>query len=192
LDDGLPMILYHNGAEISQEMETLLSDRPDVTVVDGAKLAGGRSKEGTSASVSVQGGSVQTFSISPTHEASRADSSTIPPELIIKDLQSRGLKHIMVEGGAATALSFLRARVVDRAIIVKASVQFQEPLDSGINRDVLERGGGLIRLGTSAGAGDGGAKNGDGHSSEGLFGGDCIEYYSLGGTWPTNALTDWP
>ena len=89
----------------------------------------------------------------------------------------------MVEGGAATALSFLRAGVVDRAIIVQASVQFEEPLDSHINADVMEKEGGLKLLGTS--------DDGDGD----MFGGDSLQYWVRGDgneRWPNDALTEWP
>ena len=119
------------------------------------------------------------------------EESAISPQLVVRDLHKRGLHHVMVEGGGATALSFLRAGAVDRAIIVKASVQFEEPLDCNISADVMEKEGGLTLVGTSDDGDDG---DGDGDM---LFGGDSLQYWVRGdgdGRWPSSndVLTDWP
>jgi riboflavin biosynthesis pyrimidine reductase len=174
LEDGLPVIIYHLGTfDIGEDVEAFLRDMPAITLVDASKLQ----SENVEATI-IQGGSLQIFSV-PTDQG----KVTISPQLVVQDLQSRGIHHIMVEGGAATALSFLRAGVVDRAVIVKASVQFQEPLDSNINAEVLERVGGLKMLGTSDEKGD-------------MFGGDCLQYWLARDArevdWPTAVLTDWP
>ena len=176
LEDGLPVIIYHLGtADIGEDMKAFLKDRPAVALVDASKLP---SKRDDTKATTIQGGSLQTFTV----QAEPAEKS-ISPQLVVQDLHSRGIHHIMVEGGAATALSFLRAGVVDRAIIVKASVQFQEPLDSSINENVLEKEGKLKQLDTS---------NGKGNN---IFGGDSLMYWVRDGgkeKWPTEKLTEWP
>ena len=176
LEDGLPVILYHLGTvEIGEELSAFLKDRPAITLVDASKLPS-QSDNDDAASI-IQGVSLQTFAIQATPAA-----TSISPQLVVQDLHSRGIHHIMVEGGAATALSFLRAGVVDRAIIVKASVQFQEPLDSNINENVLEKDGGLKQLGTSDDQGD-------------MFGGDSLMYWVRDDgkeKWPADNLAEWP
>ena len=175
LDDGFPVIIYHLGGTTTandddiggDDMEAFLRDRPAITLVDASKLG-------------------------PTAlEFTDDESAIISPQLVVRDLHKRGLHHVMVEGGGATALSFLRAGVVDRAIIVKASVQFEEPLDSHISADVMEKEGGLTLAGTSDDGDDG---DGDGDN---LFGGDSLQYWVRGdgdGRWPSSndVLTDWP
>lgn len=174
LEDGFPVIIYHLGGTTTaddddiggDDMEAFLRDRPAITLVDASKLG-------------------------PTALEFTDDESAISPQLVVRDLHKRGLHHVMVEGGGATALSFLRAGVVDRAIIVKASVQFEEPLDSHISADVMEKEGGLTLVGTSDDGDDG---DGDGDM---LFGGDSLQYWVRGdgdGRWPSSndVLTDWP
>ena len=186
-DDGLPVILYHWGTttddDDDDDMEAFLRDRPAITLVDASKL-GPTFESDDDESVLIQGGSsLPTFSPSTPQPASIGTRSILSPQLVVRDLRRRGLHHVMVEGGAATALSFLRAGVVDRAIIVQASVQFEEPLDSHINADVMEKEGGLKLLGTS--------DDGDGD----MFGGDSLQYWVRGDgneRWPNDALTEWP
>ena len=175
LEDGFPVIIYHLGGTTTaddddiggDDMEAFLRDRPAITLVDASKLG-------------------------PTAlEFNDEESAIISPQLVVRDLHKRGLHHVMVEGGGATTLSFLRAGVVDRAIIVKASVQFEEPLDSHISADVMEKEGGLTLVGTSDDGDDG---DGDGDM---LFGGDSLQYWVRedgDGRWPSSndVLTDWP
>ena len=175
LEDGLPVIIYHSGtAEADGDVEAFLKDRPAVTLVNVSKVQAASTHD---ESTVIQGGSLQTFTVK-----AKPATASLSPQLVVQDLHSRGIHHIMVEGGAATALSFLRAGMVDRAIIVKASVRFQEPLDSKINKNVLEQDGGLKLLGTSADKGD-------------MFGGDVHQYwvrdYGQEG-WPSDVLTGWP
>ena len=51
---------------------------------------------------------------------------------ILRALEDRGVRELMVEGGPETARRFLRAGLVDRAIIVTAPVTFEIPVPSGI------------------------------------------------------------
>jgi riboflavin-specific deaminase-like protein len=100
--------------------------------------------------------------------------SLISPSNIVKDLSSRGLRHIMVEGGPATARAFLDARVVDRAILVRAPMKFGIPLPAEMDESTLTRAG-LEIIGTTR------------------MGGDTIEYWTLNGSpWPNPHLHLWP
>lgn len=61
---------------------------------------------------------------------------------IIRDLKfHQGLWHIMVEGGPTTVRQFLEERLVDRAIVVHAPIQFQQPSLSGLTRQDFEHAG---------------------------------------------------
>ena len=184
-DDGLPVIMYHLGTTADDDdMVAFLRDRPVITLVDASKL-GPTFESDDDESVLIQGGSaLQTFSPSTRQPASIGTRSILSPQLVVRDLRRRGMHHVMVEGGAATARSFLRAGVVDRAILVQASVQFEEPLDSNIDAAVLGKEGGLKLLGTS--------DEGDGD----MFGGDSLQYWVRRGDgneyWPSLNLTNWP
>ena len=95
----------------------------------------------------------------------------ISPTEVLRDLESRGLGHVMVEGGPATARAFLEAGVVDRAILVRAPVQFQIPVPAEMNEETL----GIAGL-EMIGSGD--------------MGGDTVEYWvRKGSTWPAE---EWP
>lgn len=98
----------------------------------------------------------------------------ISPTDIIEDLRSKSIHHIMVEGGPATALQFLRGKVVDRAILIRAPVTFIEPVPSGMTDDILVEAG-LVLIDTK--------KCGD----------DVVEYWVRNGeAWPTADVTHWP
>lgn len=47
--------------------------------------------------------------------------------------------HVLVEGGPSTARGFLAEGLVDRAVIIKAPVEFSRPVLSGIESDTLRR-----------------------------------------------------
>jgi len=96
---------------------------------------------------------------------------------VLKSLDENfNVKHIMVEGGPATARSFLQQRLVDRAIIVKAPICFRKPLHSSIDSLVLNKAG--LQLLESL-------QN---------RGGDEIQYWSKHDIpWPTmHRVSDWP
>jgi riboflavin biosynthesis pyrimidine reductase len=98
----------------------------------------------------------------------------LSPEEIIRDLATRGLHHIMVEGGPTTARLFLNAQLVDRAILVRAPIQFQEPVPAGFDEETLKDAG-LTMIGTS------------------MMGGDTVEYWTKGGReWPAPEFLLWP
>ena len=99
---------------------------------------------------------------------------TLSPAGIIQDLSSRGLTHIMVEGGPATAIQFLDAKLIDRAILVRAPIQFKAPIPAGFNQEKLKEAG-LVMLGSE------------------VMGGDTVEYWVREGMeWPTKDLNLWP
>lgn len=96
-------------------------------------------------------------------------------EAVVQDLADRfQVRHLMVEGGPATAKLFLEKRLVDRVVLVKAPLCFRKPLDAGITTGVLDKAG-LELLGSVA------------------SGADEIECWSLSDKpWPTKDLGDWP
>ena len=100
---------------------------------------------------------------------------SLSPSQIIQDLASRGLTHIMVEGGPATARAFLQAKIVDRAILVRAPIEFQIPVPALMDEDAMNSAG-LKMIGTSE------------------MGGDAVEYWTREGLeWPNpNNLSSWP
>eukprot|EP00977_Amphora_coffeiformis_P008836 scaffold1995_cov167-Amphora_coffeaeformis.AAC.16 len=90
-------------------------------------------------------------------------------------LEYRGVSHLMVEGGPATARSFLAAGLVDRVILVKAeNVTFRKPVPSGITEKVLQ----------AAGLECAGSFEEDGDTTE------C--WVRPGESWPAPFLSGWP
>ena len=59
------------------------------------------------------------------------------PNDIIHDLQHRNIHHVMIEGGPITAMTFLKSKLVDRAIIIMAPISFENGVKSNMNNDVL-------------------------------------------------------
>eukprot|EP00986_Skeletonema_menzelii_P003445 scaffold1049_cov152-Skeletonema_menzelii.AAC.16 len=103
------------------------------------------------------------------------DMLSLSPSQVIQDLSARGLTHIMVEGGPATARAFLHDGVVDRAILVRAPVQFQMPVRALMDEDTMKTAG-LNMIGTTE------------------MGGDVVEYWTREGLeWPNpDNLSSWP
>ena len=94
-------------------------------------------------------------------------SSIMSVRPILEDLYSKKIHHVMVEGGPATAIQFLKEKLVDRAIFVKAPVTFIEPVPSGMSNDMMNEAG--LKLIKTEQCGD-----------------DLIEYWSKDGTaWPS-------
>ena len=88
--------------------------------------------------------------------------------------QEFDLRHVMVEGGANTALQFLEEAAVNRAILVHAPVRFEEPLRSDISPAVLDRAG-LKHVGSYE------------------LGVDSVECFSRrGAPWPSEDVSVWP
>lgn len=81
----------------------------------------------------------------------------------------------MVEGGPATARAFLQAGVVDRAILVRAPLEFQIPVRALMDEDTMKAAG-LNMIGKSE------------------MGGDAVEYWTREGLeWPNPGnLSSWP
>ena len=102
----------------------------------------------------------------------------IDPTSVIKSLKEEfDINHVMVEGGPATAISFLKKRLVDRAIIVKAPVAFGKPVPSKMSKRLMVNAG-LECIGHYKNAG-----------------GDEIEcWVRSGDDWPSEdgKLTSWP
>ncbi|KAL7543740.1 hypothetical protein ACHAXR_013052 [Thalassiosira sp. AJA248-18] len=115
--------------------------------------------------------SVTIVGLSPSNQAGRF---SIPPSGVVQDLADRGLQHIMVEGGPATARAFLDARVVDRAILVRAPIEFEIPVPAQMDDNTLKSAG-LQMIGNT------------------VMGGDNVEYWTRDGMpWPNSDLPMWP
>jgi riboflavin biosynthesis pyrimidine reductase len=100
--------------------------------------------------------------------------SFISPATVVKDMNARGFRHIMVEGGPATASAFLKAGVVDRALLVRAPIKFEKPMPAMMDESTLEAAG-LHMIGTA------------------VVGGDKIEYWTRHGLdWPNQQIQMWP
>ncbi|KAL7576279.1 hypothetical protein ACA910_018104 [Epithemia clementina (nom. ined.)] len=106
---------------------------------------------------------------------SQNDQKVLSVASIMSDLSQRyRVKHLMVEGGPLTAQSFLRARLVDRVIVVKSPICFRRPLQSGISSSLLQDAG-LVLLGTYQ------------------LDSDDIECWSRPHLeWPSDNIQDWP
>lgn len=114
--------------------------------------------------------------LAPSKDAeTNGDVLSLSPLQIIQDLSARGLTHIMVEGGPATARTFLHAGVVDRAILVRAPVEFQIPVPARMDEDTMKANG-LNFIGKTE------------------MGGDVVEYWTREGLeWPNpENLSSWP
>lgn len=114
--------------------------------------------------------------LAPSEDAEKNnDILSLSPLQIIQDLSARGLTHIMVEGGPATARAFLHAGVVDRAILVRAPVEFQIPVPAQMDEDTMKATG-LNLIGETE------------------MGGDVVEYWTQEGLeWPNpENLSSWP
>lgn len=149
LKDGLQTIIYH----VQNNMEESDEDVTTTVIDDAVKLVGLKL-------VPSDLNDSPTYSLSPTE--------------IVKDLASRGLHHIMVEGGPATAHAFLDARAVDRAILVRAPLEFEIPVPAKMDEETLKDAG-LKMIGTS------------------VMGGDVIEYWTREGLpWPNSKCSMWP
>lgn len=53
--------------------------------------------------------------------------------------RQRGIDHVLVEGGPSVARSFLAEGLVDRAVIIRAPVEFSRPVPSDIEAGTLLR-----------------------------------------------------
>lgn len=106
-----------------------------------------------------------------TDESNTSFRLTLDLQAMLQDMRlNRDIQHCMVEGGPATARAFLENQLVDRAILIRAPIRFQEPLDSRIRTLV-----GLELLGSYT------------------CGDDTVECWSRPNLeWPTTELKDWP
>lgn len=50
----------------------------------------------------------------------------------------RGVDHVLVEGGPSVARGFLSEGLVDRAVIIRAPVEFPRPVPSGMTNRTLQ------------------------------------------------------
>ncbi|CAM9629334.1 unnamed protein product [Scytosiphon promiscuus] len=59
----------------------------------------------------------------------------------LEALCKRGIDHILVEGGPSVAKAFLAEGLVDRAVIIRAPMEFSLPVPSHLTSDSLQRAG---------------------------------------------------
>ena len=106
---------------------------------------------------------------------SSSSSSTLDVSAMLKDMkENRGIDNVMLEGGPATARAFLAKGLVDRAVLVRAPMTFQEPYDSELSNRAFKDAG-LEPLGSYP------------------CGDDHIDCWSRPGLpWPESNLADWP
>jgi len=121
--------------------------------------------------------------VNPTHEYKSnnpSSSSALSPNMILENLSIEfDINHVMVEGGPYTAKQFLQSSVVNRAILIRAPIEFVHPEVSGIDADVMSDAG-LKLIGTNSDTGD------DEND-------DTVEYWCIEEEeWPTDELNDWP
>ncbi|CAM9260271.1 unnamed protein product [Ectocarpus sp. 12 AP-2014] len=93
---------------------------------------------------------------------------------VLEALYERGIDHVLVEGGPSVARGFLSERLVDRAIIIRAPMEFSRPIPSDIATDTLRRAG-LELVGCT--------KWGDDEA-------ECWTRPGLG--WPGGGVGSWP
>jgi riboflavin biosynthesis pyrimidine reductase len=120
---------------------------------------------------------VQCVHVPPSAAQVAAENGTalLPLPDVLRHLrEERDVRHLLVEGGPATARHFLLAGLVDRAIVVRAPFCFRQGLPSGVDETALHRAG-LEPLGTLP------------------CGVDQLEYWSRPDLpWPTKVLSQWP
>ncbi|CAM9218699.1 unnamed protein product [Ectocarpus fasciculatus] len=93
---------------------------------------------------------------------------------VLEALFERGIDHVLVEGGPSVARGFLSERLVDRAIIVRAPMEFSRPVPSDIETDTL-RSAGLELVGCTK------------------WGDDEAECWTRPGlAWPGGGVGSWP
>lgn len=145
LEDGRPTLIYHALEDVDEETLNMLE-------------------------------TTHLVQVPMTSETDSSSKPSLDVTAIWKDLQDHwGVTHLMVEGGPATAQSFLQAGLVDRVIFVKAlGIAFREPIPSGITTETLQAAN-LKCLGSFDEQGD---------TTE------C--WVRPGDSWPTRELTDWP
>jgi len=101
----------------------------------------------------------------------------LSPHNIIQDLKSEGFRHLMIEGGSATAIEFLSEKLIDRAIMIRAPMDFIDPVSSGMSDAMMNEAG--LELLKAVPCGD-----------------DTVEFWSkVGIPWPTGGtvkLWEWP
>ena len=155
------------------ERYAILNDGLSTIVYHRRRTAGGESRE-TKSPRSDRVTLVEIMRRDDNDNDIEARSSYISPSDILDDLSSRGLRHVMVEGGPSTACAFLAERVVDRAIFVRAPILFDLPVPAGMDINSLAEAG-LVLIGTT------------------MSGGDVVEYWTMNGMpWPTPDLHMWP
>ena len=156
--DGLATIIVHTiGATNSEEEDDDEKETCDATYVK---------------SIQKDYPNVTLLGLKPVNDQGKERISTKHIcEVLAKEFD---IHHIMVEGGANTALQFLKDATVDRAIMVYAPILFKDPLLSNISSMILGEAGleqiGIYELGV-----------------------DSVKCFSRGeAQWPSKDISSWP
>ena len=64
---------------------------------------------------------------------------------LLNQLGDRDVQRLLVEGGPTTIHAFLEAGLVDEFFLVQSTVEHAEPVDAGINAELLSNAG-LLRF----------------------------------------------
>ena len=151
LADGLPTVIYHCVSDVDMASLSLAENVKLVCLADAMTSPDDELPEGS------------------------RPGPYFSPKAVTDHLREQlHVRHLMVEGGPQTALNFLQENLVDRAIIVKAPISFEEPYPSGMTSQTLEDAG-LELVGTVE------------------SGVDTMEYWTRSGTpWPADPIANWP
>ncbi|CAM9729610.1 unnamed protein product [Hapterophycus canaliculatus] len=93
---------------------------------------------------------------------------------VLEALFERGIDHVLVEGGPSVANGFLEEGLVDRAVIIRAPMEFSRPVPSHVTTETLQRAG-LELVGSKK------------------WGRDEAECWTRPGlSWPARGTDSWP
>jgi riboflavin biosynthesis pyrimidine reductase len=155
LSDGYPVVIYHSCKHINDEIRHIVDSLSSSVQLIYLPASGGNNDDGND------------------DEYNRLQQMSVIE--ITNHLKYHfHVHHLMVEGGPITAHLFLRAKLIDRCIVVHAPITFPDPILANITNDVLESSK-LKLLGSIP----------SGH--------DLMECYSRPDIpWPSSDLQDWP
>ncbi|CAB9503846.1 Converts 2,5-diamino-6-(ribosylamino)-4(3h)-pyrimidinone 5'-phosphate into 5-amino-6-(ribosylamino)-2,4(1h,3h)-pyrimidinedione 5'-phosphate (By similarity) [Seminavis robusta] len=153
LTDGLPTVIYHCVSDVRLESLNLLDS---VTLVYMESNLPNDTQEDLP-------------------EGNRPGRYASPGAVVEHLRDNFGVHHLMVEGGPQTAINFLQPEnLIDRAILVRAPISFQEPFPSGMSTETLQDAGLELVCSKESGV-------------------DTIDYWARPGeSWPTDPPEDWP
>eukprot|EP00904_Undaria_pinnatifida_P006450 jgi/Undpi1/2935/HiC_scaffold_14.g06312.m1 len=127
LRDGYASVIFYSAG--CEETEARAADLA-------AEVKALRATESSPWETITSGASVDFVGLPP-----RAPGEGVPLAGVLEALSKRGINHMLVEGGPSVGKGFLWEELVDRAIIVRAPVEFPRPVPSGMTSRTLEMAG---------------------------------------------------